>query len=282
MKLFKKWSSIWQSRWLFLLPSMAGVFVFAVLPFGNMLIQSFSGGLINYKTVFTNEAFHLAIKNTFRFVGVGIPLLLLLSFAAALGIYKSKWVRLFKSVYLLPMAVPTAVVVLIWKVLFHREGIGNQMLAFFHIEAVDWMSTDAAFVVLVISYIWKNLGYTIVLWIAGMAAIPDSIIEAARVDGATQGQCVRYMVLPQLKPVFYTITMLSFLNSFKVFREAYLVAGAYPQKSIYLLQHLFNNWFTNLEMEKISAAAVLLAVFFALCSLSLKNLWEKEEWTGCG
>ncbi len=133
MKLFKKWSSIWQSRWLFLLPSMAGVFVFAVLPFGNMLIQSFSGGLINYKTVFTNEAFHLAIKNTFRFVGVGIPLLLLLSFAAALGIYKSKWVRLFKSVYLLPMAVPTAVVVLIWKVLFHREGIGNQMLAFFHI-----------------------------------------------------------------------------------------------------------------------------------------------------
>ena len=224
MKLFKKWSSIWQSRWLFLLPSMAGVFVFAVLPFGNMLIQSFSGGLINYKTVFTNEAFHLAIKNTFRFVGVGIPLLLLLSFAAALGIYKSKWVRLFKSVYLLPMAVPTAVVVLIWKVLFHREGIGNQMLAFFHIEAVDWMSTDAAFVVLVISYIWKNLGYTIVLWIAGMAAIPDSIIEAARVDGATQGQCVRYMVLPQLKPVFYTITMLSFLNSFKVFREAYLVA----------------------------------------------------------
>ena len=191
--------------------------------------------------------------------------------------YKSKWMRLFKSVYLLPMAVPTAVVVLIWKVLFHREGIGNQMLAFFHIEAVDWMSTDAAFVVLVISYIWKNLGYTIVLWIAGMAAIPDSIIEAARVDGATQGQCVRYMVLPQLKPVFYTITMLSFLNSFKVFREAYLVAGAYPQKSIYLLQHLFNNWFTNLEIEKMSSAAVLLAVFFALCSLSLKNLWEKED-----
>ncbi len=110
-----------------------------------------------------------------------------------------------------------------------------------------------------------------------MAAIPDSIIEAARVDGATQGQCVRYMVLPQLKPVFYTITMLSFLNSFKVFREAYLVAGAYPQKSIYLLQHLFNNWFTNLEIEKMSSAAVLLAVFFALCSLSLKNLWEKED-----
>ncbi len=277
MKLYKKWSSIWQSKQLFLLPSMAGVFLFAVLPFGNMLIQSFSGGLTNYKAVLGNEAFHLAVKNTCRFVGVGIPLLLLLSFAAALGIYKSKWMRFLKSVYLLPMAVPTAVVVLIWKVFFHKAGIANQILAFFHIGAIDWMSTNAAFAVLVISYIWKNLGYTIILWIAGMAAIPDSIMEAARVDGATQGQCVRYMVLPQLKPVFYTITMLSFLNSFKVFREAYLVAGAYPQKSIYLLQHLFNNWFTNLEIDKMSSAAVLLAVFFALCSLSMKNLWEKED-----
>lgn len=277
MKLYKKWSFIWQSKWLFLLPSMAGVFLFALLPFGNVLIRSFSGGFMNYKTVLSNGAFHLAVKNTCRFVGVGIPLLLLLSFAAALGIYKSKWMRFLKSVYLLPMAVPTAVVVLIWKVFFHKAGIANQMLAVFHIEAIDWMSTNAAFAVLVISYIWKNLGYTIILWIAGMAAIPESITEAAKVDGATGWQCVRYMILPQLKPVFYTITMLSFLNSFKVFREAYLVAGAYPQKSIYLLQHLFNNWFTNLEIEKMSSAAVLLAAFFALCSLSLRNLWEKEE-----
>ena len=110
-----------------------------------------------------------------------------------------------------------------------------------------------------------------------MAGIPAGITEAARIDGATEWQCVRYMILPQLKPVFFTITMLSFLNSFKVFREAYLVAGSYPPKSIYLLQHLFNNWFTNLEIDKMSSAAVLLAVFFAICSLALQNLWEKEE-----
>ena len=217
------------------------------------------------------------MKNTCRFVGVGIPLLLLLSFVAALGIYKSKWMRFIKSIYLLPMAVPTAVVVLIWKVYFHKAGISNQILAVFGAPRVDWLSGDAAFWVLVISYLWKNLGYTIVLWIAGMAGIPAGITEAARIDGATEWQCVRYMILPQLKPVFFTITMLSFLNSFKVFREAYLVAGSYPPKSIYLLQHLFNNWFTNLEIDKMSSAAVLLAVFFAICSLVLQNLWEKEE-----
>ena len=106
-----------------------------------------------------------------------------------------------------------------------------------------------------------------------LSEIMESLAEAARVDGATERQCVRYVVLPQLKPVFYTITMLSFLNSFKVFREAYLVAGAYPQKSMYLLQHLFQNWFTNLEIDKMAAAGVLLAVFFVGCSLALQRLW---------
>ena len=277
VRLYKKWNFIWRSKWWFLLPSVLGVSAFAILPFIQVLARSFANGLAGYRTVLGNAAFHLAVKNTCRFVGVGIPLLLLISFAAALGIYKSKWMRFLKSMYLLPMAVPTAVVVLIWKVFFHKAGISNQILAAFHLEAVDWLSSDAAFWVLIISYLWKNLGYTIVLWIAGMAGIPESITEAARVDGATEWQCVRYMILPQLKPAFFTITMLSFLNSFKVFREAYLVAGAYPQKSMYLLQHLFNNWFTNLEIDKMSSAAVLLAVFFALCSLGLQRMWEKEE-----
>ena len=275
MKLFRKWSFIWRSKLWFLLPGLLGVGLFTLVPFGWALIRSFSNGIANYKTVLSNEAFHLAVKNTLRFAGVGIPLLLALSFLAALGIYKSKWMRFLKSIYLLPMAVPTAVLVLIWKAFFHKAGLFNQLLELFGAEPVDWLSSGAAFWVLIISYIWKNLGYTIVLWIAGMMSIPESFTEAARVDGATERQCVLYIVLPQLKPVFYTITMLSFLNSFKVFREAYLVAGSYPQKSMYLLQHLFNNWFTNLEIDKMAAAGVLLAVFFAGCSVALEKLWEE-------
>ena len=214
------------------------------------------------------------MKNTCRFVGVGIPLLLLLSFVAALGIYKSKWMRFIKSIYLLPMAVPTAVVVLIWKVYFHKEGISNQILAVFGAPRVDWLSGDAAFWVLVISYLWKNLGYTIVLWIAGMAGIPAGITEAARIDGATEWQCVRYMILPQLKPVFFTITMLSFLNSFKVFREAYLVAGDYPHEGIYMMQHLFNNWFREFSFDKMAAAAVLESGVLLVMILLLQKAWD--------
>ena len=102
-------------------------------------------------------------------------------------------------------------------------------------------------------------------------------MEAAKVDGASGGQCVFYILLPQLKPALYTITMLSFLNSFKVFREAYLLVGSYPPKSMYLLQHLFNNWYVNLDIDKMSAAAVMLSAAFALCSVLLQRMWEKEN-----
>ncbi len=179
-----------------------------------------------------------------------------------------------KSAYLFPLAVPTATVVLIWKMLFEKNGICNAGLSRFGIEPVDWMGSDWAFVVLIISYIWKNLGYTVLLWLSGILGISESIIEAAKVDGAGEAKIFFSIILPNLKPVFYTITVLSFLNSFKVFREAYLVAGAYPQESIYLLQHLFNNWFTNLEIDKMAAAAVVIAVLLSCFVLLLQKLWD--------
>lgn len=276
MKLYKKWNCICQNKYSFFLPGLTGIGIFAIIPFVRVVFCAFSRGIRNYQMLLVNEAFRLAVKNTCRFAGIGIPLLLVASFLIALGIYESRWMQLLKSMYLLPMAVPTAVLVLIWKVFFHKEGMLNQLLSVFGIGAVDWLGSDAAFWVLVISYLWKNIGYTVVLMLAGMTGIPASLKEAARVDGATERQCIRYVLLPQLKPTLYTITMLSFLNSFQVFREAYLVAGAYPQKSMYLLQHLFHNWFTNLEIDKMSAAAVVLAIFFAACSLILQKLWEKE------
>ena len=161
--------------------------------------------------------------------------------------------------------------------LFHSNGLFNAGLGAVGLKPVDWLGSSASFWVLVISYIWKNLGYTVILWIAGMAAIPKSVTEAAKVDGAAQWQCVRYIILPQLKPACYTITMLSFLNSFKVFREAYLVAGDYPHESIYMLQHLFNNWYRNLDVDKMAAGAVLSGtVLFVLVCLFWRK-WEGAE-----
>ncbi len=285
MKLRRRLISILKSKnWRFvpfLLPSLAGVSCFVIAPFGDVLVRSMKTmvtdsfcGLVNYQTVFSNEAFLLASKNTLYFDLVCLPLLIGLSLLVAVMLSKSRLVQALKSAYLFPLAVPTATVVLIWKMLFEKNGICNAGLSRFGIEPVDWMGSDWAFVVLIISYIWKNLGYTVLLWLSGILGISESIIEAAKVDGAGEAKIFFSIILPNLKPVFYTITVLSFLNSFKVFREAYLVAGAYPQESIYLLQHLFNNWFTNLEIDKMAAAAVVIAVLLSCFVLLLQKLWD--------
>ena len=107
--------------------------------------------------------------------------------------------------------------------------------------------------------------------------ISQGIIDAARVDGAGEQICFFRIILPNLKPTLYTITVLSFLNSFKVFREAYLVAGAYPHESMYLLQHLFNNWFVNLDFDKMAAAAVCVGGFLFAVIMLLQRAWDSRR-----
>ena len=152
----------------------------------------------------------------------------------------------------------------------------NGLLSVFGVGAIDWMNSDYAFGVLVFSYIWKNLGYDVILWLAGLSGIPESIYEAARVDGAGEWRCFVSITMPNLLPSLYTIAVLSFLNSFKVFREAYLVAGDYPHGSIYMMQHVFNNWFRELSIDKMSAGAVVNAAVILALVLLLQRAWEKE------
>ena len=142
---------------------------------------------------------------------------------------------------------------------------------------IDYIGTGAAFFVLAGTYIWKNLGYTIVLWLAGIMGVSSDILEAAKVDGAKKWQSLIFVLLPNLKGSLYTIVILSFLNSFKIYREAYLVAGSYPHESMYLLQHLFNNWFVNLELDKMAAAAVLVGGFLFIFIMVLQRLWDKDN-----
>ena len=261
----------------FLLPSFLGVAVFVLVPFIDVFRRSFTTavtgeftGLENYRTVFENGPFRLAVYNTLRFTCICLPLLLILGLAAALMLSQLKQMQLFKSFFLLPMAMPSATIVLVWKMTFSADGFLNRLLE----THVDFMWTEDAFWVLVFSYVWKNLGYTVILWLAGILAIPGDFIEAARVDGAGSFRVFWSVMLPQLKGSMYTITVLSFLNSFKVFRESYLVAGAYPHESMYMLQHLFNNWFTNLDLDKMAAAAVCVGGVLLIVILLLQRLWD--------
>lgn len=270
--------------WLFLLPGFWGVLVFYLVPFLDVVRRSFTQavggkfvGFSNYKAVLTNQAFLLAAGNTIRFAAVCLPLLILVSLGIAVLLQRAgKAAGFLKGAYLVPLAIPAASVVLLWKLLFDNQGMINGLLKSLGLSGRDWMNTGASFGVLVFSYIWKNLGYDVVLWIAGLSMVPQQIYEAARVDGAGEWRCFFKITLPAIRPVAFTIVVISFLNSFKVFREAYLVSGNYPHDSIYLLQHLFNNWFRELSVDKMAAGAVLMAlVIFGLVCL-LQKSWGRE------
>ncbi|MCD2502141.1 sugar ABC transporter permease [Clostridium sp. NSJ-145] len=285
MEKVKRKKKINKAPLYFILPSLIGVAVFTLLPFLDVFIRSFQSaisrefsGLENYYDIFSNAAFKLASQNTIKFVLVCIPLLLAISLAIA--VFLNRFVQasqILRTAFLIPMAVPIASVVLIWNIVFHEQGVLSGVLNNFNIVGQDWMNTGYAFWVLVFSYIWKNLGYTIILWLAGLNAISKEIYESAKVDGAGELKCFTKITLPCLKPTLYTIAVLSLLNSFKVFREAYLVAGDYPDKSMYLLQHLFNNWFREMSFGKMAAASVVIAVIIFGLIMLLQRAWENQD-----
>lgn len=273
-----------KAHWLFLIPSIAGAGIFLMIPYLDVFRRAFTStsgerfvGLDNFRDVLGNAAFRLAFANTFKFTVICIPLLLAVSLAIALFIYErpslSRWM---KPGLLMPMAVPVASVVLLWRLIFDRSGFLNGALSVFGFGPADWMNTEAAFWVLVISYIWKNLGYNVILWIAGLSTIPKEMTEAARVDGASELKIIRYITLPNLLPSIFVISILALLNSFKVFREAYLISGNYPHDSIYMIQHLFNNWFRDLSLGKMAAGAVIVSLILIVLIVLLERLWNRE------
>lgn len=288
----RKWIYIFPNKkedwlpWLLLAPSLLGVCLFVLFPFGDVVRRSFFNavgssfvGLENYKSVIRNTAFRLAWGNTARFLITCLPLLLGLSLLFALLVFRAgRRASFFKGGFLLPMAVPAGSVVLFWQLLFHKNGILNDMLKHFGIEGPDYMNTPAAFWVLVAVYLWKNLGYDMILWLSGLLGIPDSYYEAAKIDGAGEWNCFWYITCPLLLPTAFLTGILSLVNAFKVFREAYMIGGSYPHDSIYMLQNLFNNWFLKLDMQKMTAAAVLLAVVLGvilICSQKTEEKWRQ-------
>lgn len=268
-----------RNGYLFLLPSLLGTGGFVLIPFMDVVKRSFQQavgngfvGMENYRMVVENEAFRLAAGNTARFMAVCLPLLLVLSLGTAVLVgHVTKFQRWMKTGFLLPMAIPAASVVVFFQMVFDEKGWLGQLVGIFGITGRDWLASDSAFWILVACYIWKNLGYDMILWLAGLGAIPEEQYEAARVQGAGEWACFWYITLPQLKETTFVTGLLSFVNAFRVFREAYLLAGDYPHESIYMLQHLFNNWFVNLDIQKMTAAAVMLVILTG-------GILGAEEW----
>lgn len=265
--------------WMFILPSLAGVSIFYLIPFADVVRRSVTEGmgakftgLRNYILLLENEAFLLASANTIKFMLLCIPLLLIFSllFGVMIKSLNGK-AGIYKTAFLVPLAVPVASIVLMWRFLFHENGFFSMLAVNILGNPIDFMNTNLAIYVLIISYLWKNTGYDMILWIAGLSGIPSSLYEAASVDGAGRFKQFFYITLPNLRGMLFIIFILSVINSFKVFREAYLIGGNYPHTSMYMLQHLFNNWFVALDIEKLCAGAVIISIATSALIIFFRN-----------
>lgn len=264
----------------FLTPSVLGVLLFFVVPFGIVVYYSVMSSPINgefvamdnFISLVHNPAFQTAAKNTATFCLIAVPLAVVLGLGLALILeQKIPGKSLFRTFFLSPMMVPVASVVLVWQVIFHESGTLNQFLSVFGVQAVDWLKSPYCQLVIVILFLWKNLGYNMILFMAALANIPKELLEVADVEGASATHKFFHIKLRYLSPTVLFVTILSMINCFKIFREVYLLAGSYPYEGLYTLQHYMNNTFIHLNYQKLSAAAVLLAlVMIVLIALLFK------------
>lgn len=270
----------------FLGPSFFGVLVFFIVPFGVVVYYSFIRsslnpefvGFDNYLNLINNSTFKIAAKNTAIFSGIAVPLAVVLSLVLALLLdtripLKSQ----FRTFFLSPLMVPVASIVLIWQVLFSQNGVVNDVISIFGAEAIDWFKSDYAPIVVILLFLWKNLGYNMILFMSALANIPTELLEVADVEGASPLYKFFAIKLRYLSPTVLFVAILSLINSFKVFREVYLLTGDYPFDSLYTLQHFMNNMFKSLDYQKLSAAAVMMAIVMVVI---IAILFIVEDWFG--
>jgi len=258
---------------LFIAPSFLGVLLFFILPFMVVIYYSMVDNPIsanfvfldNFRMVIKNSAFRTAVHNTLVFSAISVPLAVILSLLLAIVLEaKLPFRSQFRTFFLSPMMVPVASIVLIWQVLFHYNGAVNDVLVRFGGTKIDWMKSEYSILVIVILFLWKNLGYNMILFMAALASIPKDILEVARLESATPLQTFFYIKIRYLSSTILFVTIMSLISSFKIFREVYLLTTDYPYDSIYMLQHFMNNKFKNLDYQTLSAAAILMSIVMVI------------------
>lgn len=279
------------SGYLLIAPVALGCLLFYGIPFGMVISYSLKSspgsmgsfvGLLNYKSVLENELFRLACWNTLRFFLVGLPLNLLVSYGIALLLKGQAQKHGFlKSVLLLPYVMPVTGTILLIEQIFGKSGKLNFLLDAFRVSAVNWLESSWAFLIVILLYLWKNVGYGVILLLAGLMTIPKEQYAVSELDGAGSWQKFWHITTPQMwNPVFFAL-LFAMINGFRCFREIFLIGGNHPGKEMYMMQHFMNNNFENLNYGKLSVASVLLfMVVTTVMGISYAWVRKKEGYKG--
>lgn len=251
--------------------SLLGLFGFYIVPFlisafyalTNNPIQKEFVGFRNFVELFDNSFFMLGMKNTLLFMLFAIPLGMVLSLLLAIGIKK---VPIFSGIltllFLIPLVLPSATIAQYWMELY--VNVVNTFRSFLGYEQLTQMGEWGSRWFMISIYIWKYMGYNTVLFQAGIYSIPEEYYQCASLFGAGRWQLFRHVTLVYLTPSFLIVFIMSFVNSFKIFREIYFVYGGYPAEGMYLLQHFMNSTLLSLNYQRLVSAVYILTLLVAV------------------
>lgn len=209
------------------------------------------------------------MKNTVIFIGIGVPLLFVISLTLSLLMMNSKFV-FERWALLAPLMVPISTVIIGWH--FLLDGFINKIIVNFGFGAIEFFGEKYAMAIIITIFVWKNIGYLVVIFTSAISVIPTEYKEVFRLESKSSIKYTRIVILPLITPMAFFALIISIMNSFKIFREIYSLYGEHVPKNIYMLQHFMNNNFLKLNYQRLSSAVFLLtAAMFILIWIFMKT-----------
>lgn len=266
------------SGYLFILPALLGLFVFLLFPIiESFFISLFDWnistapkfiGVSNFKALSTDEIFITALGNTFKWVIFYVPLSIFASFLLALAMdMPIRGISFFRAFFYLPVVVPVVVVSLLFTWIYNKDfGILNYILSIFGVKPVGWLS-DPKIAIYSIAFmcIWKWAGYNMLIFLAALKGIPDTLYEAAQLEGITPLQKLWYIKLPLLMPAIYFVVLTCVIDAFQIFSEVYVMTNGGPGYSTYTVS--FFIWKTAFAYTRMGYACSMAVVLFIIIML---------------
>jgi multiple sugar transport system permease protein len=184
---------------------------------------------------------------------------------------------LARNMLLIPLTVPTASVIAFWSLTFGDKGLLDPLLELTKMPYTNLIDSPFAFFILILLFIWKYSGYSMIMWLVGLNGIPKEYYENASLDGAGATRQFISITLPLIKPTALLVFVISLVNTFKVYREAYMLAGEYPNKNIYMLQHFMNNNFKSLNYQNLVMTSFVLIIAIIFIFMAGKIVFFRKE-----
>lgn len=286
-----------NSGFLYILPSFILITIFSLIPLLMTFYFSFTKynvinapewiGLDNFSRMLKDGFFTASVKNTIIYTVITVPLQTLISLVIANEIaqrFRGKFGALLRGSLFIPVISSMILVGVIWKFLLATEsGMVNQIIQLFGLSGLNWLGdTQLAMISICIVSIWKNVGYFLVIYYAGIMDIPRSQYEAAEVDGASRFQQFRYITIPSLKPITYLVVTLGTIWSFQVFDLVYTMTGGGPGRSTStLVLMIYQNGFKYYQMGYASAISfalfILILILLAIQNFAFRDKTESKK-----